>query len=124
MEISARQFTAVFVMALSTAFLTAACATAPGKLSDPTITQQIEKNHTTKADISRMIGAPQQTSTDSNGIEIWTYSEAVKNWASVVSFGLAPSNANVLIVKFKNDVVVDYEYSKNKALYGSFGQMN
>jgi len=124
MNIAAQRANLLLVSLIAGAFLITGCATGnPGKLGDPSITQQIQKQKTTKADISRMFGSPKQSSVDSNGVEIWTYSEPVKNYASVVTFGMAPTNVNVLIVKFKNNVVVDYEYSKNKALYGSFGKM-
>lgn len=93
------------------------CASsAQGRKFDDEYVSQIRKGATTKAQIRQHLGEPVSVSRTSD-METWTYSYSNaygRGYVQAATFGLVKekSDDQMLVVVFKGDVVVEYQYTK------------
>jgi outer membrane protein assembly factor BamE (lipoprotein component of BamABCDE complex) len=116
-----RHPTAAWLLAATLALAAAAggtgCAsTAQGKKFDDSYVAQIKKGTTTKAQIRQNIGEPHMVARSSD-TETWTfsYSNAYgRGYVQAATFGLVKekNDDQMLIVVFKGDIVVEFNYTK------------
>jgi outer membrane protein assembly factor BamE (lipoprotein component of BamABCDE complex) len=97
--------------------LSGGCAsTSQGRKFDDSFVSQIKKGVTTKAQIREHFGEPVSVSKSSE-IETWTYSYSDaygRAYVQAATYGMVreKSDDQMLIVAFKEDVVVEYTYTK------------
>lgn len=89
---------------------------AQGRKFDDSYVAQIQKGKTTKAEIRKNFGEPVSVSRTSE-VETWTYSYSNaygRGYAQGATFGMVKPKADdqMLIVVFKGDTVVEYQYTK------------
>jgi hypothetical protein len=109
---------------LSSVFILSGCATMGNQAlkneSEATVQSKIIENKTTKAEIRKTFGSPDETSFTDNGKEIWKYEFAkikadAVNYIPIVNlFGSSSSGTKKqLVVLFEGDVVSKYSMSES-----------
>jgi outer membrane protein assembly factor BamE (lipoprotein component of BamABCDE complex) len=102
---------------LLVAFCAGGCASnSQGKKFDDSYVTQIKKGATTKAEVREHLGEPQSI-TKTSDMETWTYrySDAYgRAYIQAATFGLVreKSDDQMLMVVFKDDIVMEYNYTK------------
>lgn len=112
---------------LSVMAITSGCAVKTGnetlgKMEKEQINQQIVKGKTTKNEVKNLLGDPDKTDIDPNGLEKWTYTHTRKeakgiNYVPVANWFAAGTNDTIrtlVIVWNDNDTVKNYVNSDAK----------
>lgn len=112
------------LLLLSSVLVISGCATMGNQVlkneSEATVQSKIIENKTTKSEVRKTFGSPDETSFTDNGKEIWKYEFAnikadAVNYIPVVNwFGSSSSGTKKqLVILFEGDVVSKYSMSES-----------
>lgn len=108
---------AAFIMASLMLFTAAGCSfISHGKLRsiERESIDRIEIGRTTTADVVREFGEPQQKTYKPGGVEVYIYQHGLERGVAIpflITFGRSGGSGQRLQVFFKDDVVIDWDYT-------------